>query len=246
MHYLRGMIAFGTAVASETTYRARALPGIRRVAEPDSLLLAPRGQDSLQAAYNRILDEAGPYRELEALVLLHEDVEIVDREFMARLRRRIAEVDVAVVGVVGALGVRSLAWWDAECFGGVAAPALTSAGRIECTGGAPQDVDVVDGLLMALSPWAVRQLRFDEALARDFHGYDVDFCFQARALGRRVVVDELAVVHHATWARRLGEQWVRSAVALKRKWGPNWVPGRGHPDPSGPVEPAPATVESGA
>ena len=118
MHYLRGMIAFGTAVASETTYRARALPGIRRVAEPDSLLLAPRGQDSLQAAYNRILDEAGPYRELEALVLLHEDVEIVDREFMARLRRRIAEVDVAVVGVVGALGVRSLAWWKRSASAG--------------------------------------------------------------------------------------------------------------------------------
>lgn len=231
------MIAFGTAVASESTYRARALPGIRRVAEPDSLLLAPAGHGSLQAAYNRILDEAEDYRNIEALVLLHEDVEIVDSEFLAKLRRRIAEVDVAVVGVIGARGVRSLAWWEAECFGRVEAPALARTGRLECSDRFPQDVDVVDGLLMALSPWAVRQLRFDQAFASDFHGYDVDFCFQARASGRRVVVDDLAVIHHASWARRFGEPWVRSAVALKRKWGANWVPGRGRPGQPGPGPP---------
>ncbi len=220
------MIAFGTAVASEAEYRTQAAPGIRRVAEPDSLILAARGHGSLQAAYNRILDDAGAHRELEALVLLHEDVEIVDRDFMSKLRRRIAEAGVAVIGVVGARGVRSLAWWEGDCFGAVAAPALTRTGRIRFPGGTTQDVDVVDGLLMALSPWAVRHLRFDEAFAQDFHGYDVDFCFQARALGRRVLVDDLAVVHHATWAPRYGDQWVRSAVALKRKWGASWMPGQ--------------------
>ena len=221
------MIEFGTAVASASRYRAVALPGIRRVAEPDSVIAAPTEQGSLQAAYNRILDQAAAHPELEALVLLHEDVEIVDPQFTSKLRRRIAEADVAVVGVVGARGVRSLAWWEGDCFGGVAAPALMSTGRIDFPGGTPQDVDVVDGLLMALSPWAVRHLRFDEAFVDDFHGYDMDFCFQARALGRRVVVDELEVVHHAKWAPRYGEEWVRSAVALKRKWGASWAPGRG-------------------
>jgi len=221
------MIAFGIAVASEAAYRGWALPGIRRVAEPDSLILAQRGHGSLQTAYNRILDEAGGHQELEALVLLHQDVEIVDHEFMSKLRLRIAESNVAVVGVVGARGVRSLAWWEADCFGRVAAPALLRTGRIAFPGGTPQDVDVVDGLLMALSPWAVRRLRFDQMFAQDFHGYDVDFCFQVRALGRRVVVDDLAVVHHAAWAPRYGEQWIRSAVALKRKWGASWAPGRG-------------------
>jgi len=226
MRYRRAMISFGVAVASEATFRAKALPGIDRVAEPDSLILAQRSHDSLQTAYNRILDEAGDHPELEALVLLHEDVEIIDPLFMSKLRRRIAETNVAVLGVIGARGVRSLAWWEADCFGRVGAPALLSTGRIAFPGGTPQDVDVVDGLLMALSPWAVRKLRFDQAFAQDFHGYDVDFCFQVRALGRRVVVDDLAVLHHAAWATRYGEQWVRSAVALKRKWGASWAPGR--------------------
>ena len=220
------MIAFGTALASEAEYRALALPGIRRVAEPESLIVAPDERGSIQVTYNRILDEAGDHPELEALVLLHEDVEIIDPLFMSKLRRRIAETNVAVLGVIGARGVRSLAWWEADCFGRVGAPALLSTGRIAFPGGTPQDVDVVDGLLMALSPWAVRKLRFDQAFAQDFHGYDVDFCFQVRALGRRVVVDDLAVLHHAAWATRYGEQWVRSAVALKRKWGASWAPGR--------------------
>lgn len=222
------MIAFGIAVASRAKFRSRALPGIRRAREADSLVLT-REHGSLQAAYNSILDEAAARPELEALVLLHEDVEIVDPEFVTKLQRRIAEPDVAVVGVVGARGVRSLAWWEGDAFGGVAAPALIRAGRIDFPGGAPQDVDVVDGLLMALSPWAVRELRFDEAFAEDFHGYDVDFCFQARALGRRVIVDDIAVAHYSEWApARYGEAWVRAAVTLKRKWGASWVPGRGN------------------
>lgn len=220
------MIAFGTAVVSETEYRAWAAPGIRHVAEPDSLILAPSGHGAIQTAYNRVLDEVADYDDLEALVLLHEDVEIIDPAFVSKLRRCMAEQDVAVVGVVGARRVRSLAWWEGDCFGAVAAPALNRSGRIRFPGGSTEDVDVVDGLLLALSPWAVRNLRFDEAFAQDFHGYDVDFCFQARARGRRVVVDDIAVVHHATWAPRYGEQWVRAAVALKRKWGASWVPGR--------------------
>ena len=46
-----------------------------------------------------------------------------------------------------------------------------------------------------LSAWAVRNLRFDEALAGR-HGYDVDICMQAAAAGRRVVTADLRVVHH--------------------------------------------------
>ena len=39
---------------------------------------------------------------------------------------------------------------------------------------------------MVLSPWAVRELRFDESLGK-LHGYDFDICMQARAAGKKVV-----------------------------------------------------------
>ena len=84
------MIAFGVAVASEEKLERWALPGIERVVEPDSRLIVRRGFDSIQEPYNEIMDEAGRYADLEALVLLHEDVEITDPRFCAQLRRGFA------------------------------------------------------------------------------------------------------------------------------------------------------------
>ena len=44
------------------------------------------------------------------------------------------------------------------------------------------EVETLDGFVLALSPWAVRSIRFDESLGR-FHGYDLDFCLQVREAG---------------------------------------------------------------
>ena len=45
---------------------------------------------------------------------------------------------------------------------------------------------------MVLSPWAVRELRFDESLGK-LHGYDFDICMQARAAGKKVVTADFRV-----------------------------------------------------
>jgi len=71
---------------------------------------------------------------------------------------------------------------------------------------------------MALSPWAVRELRFDETLAPGFHGYDVDFCMAARARGRRVRVAEIAMAHHAQRGMSDRVGWVAAHVAFACKW----------------------------
>jgi GT2 family glycosyltransferase len=78
------------------------------------------------------------------------------------------------------------------------------------------EVDAVDGILLVLSPWAARELRFDEAFSQVFHGYDVDLCFQARERGRRVIVEQLEVVHHTLDVRSMG--WVQADVLWQRKW----------------------------
>ena len=49
---------------------------------------------------------------------------------------------------------------------------------------APGEVDSIDGFVMVLSLWAVRNLRFDESLGK-LHGYDFDICMQAKAATRR-------------------------------------------------------------
>jgi GT2 family glycosyltransferase len=82
------------------------------------------------------------------------------------------------------------------------------------------DVDALDGLLLVLSPWAVRELRCDTATFTGFHAYDVDLCLQARAAGRRVVAHPFAVFHHATTGKdRLDEGFMAADAALRRKWG---------------------------
>ena len=50
--------------------------------------------------------------DLEALVLVHQDTEIVDADFCDRVRAALADDTVGVVGCVGAVGVRSIAWWE--------------------------------------------------------------------------------------------------------------------------------------
>jgi GT2 family glycosyltransferase len=221
------VIVFGTGVTDEEAYRRWALPSIERVREPDSLVIAKRGAGSLQGAYNEILDEAATKDDLEAVVLLHQDVELVSTRFLARLRHVLSRDEVAVVGTVGARGVRTIAWWEHRVsFGRVGWPEVMPSGVVhgDVTSGV-HAVDVVDGLLLVLSGWAARLLLFDPRFA-PMHGYDVDLCFAARAAGGLVVATDLDVVHHTdgvfkTAASR--RDWVASYYAFHRKWSPDRV-----------------------
>ncbi|HEY3188143.1 MAG TPA: glycosyltransferase [Solirubrobacteraceae bacterium] len=111
------MIAFVSCVGSPETHARRALPGLHRVGEPGSVAGQVTSDRSIFEAYNRALDHFGAFEDLEALVLMHEDVELFDRDFGERVRRALADPQVAVVGAVGAREVESLAWWHGEVAG---------------------------------------------------------------------------------------------------------------------------------
>ena len=49
--------------------------------------------------------------------------------------------------------------------------------------------------MLALSPWVVRNVRFDESLGQ-LHGYDFDFCLQVREAGKKVVTADFQAIHH--------------------------------------------------
>lgn len=207
------MIAFACCVASPSTFAATALPGLRRAMEPDSPFAELSTTTSILEAYNEALDHFAAADGLEALVLLHEDTELFDSAFCATVRRTFADPEVAVVGAIGARGVRSLAWWEGEMCGSV----LETRGAID-HGFDHSDVDAVDGLLLALSPWAVRHLRFDTETFSGFHAYDVDFCFGARAAGKRVVVADLPLMHHTKGGYGDKAAWDAADAAFRAKW----------------------------
>jgi len=224
------MILFGTAVTDLETYDRCAAPGIRLAVEPDSEVVAHQSAGSLFRNYNLLLDQAAAREGLEALVLVHQDAEIVDPDFCAKIRQALSDPEVAIVGCAGAVGVRGIAWWEGAVtwasfshryreLGGGEFPSLSWTNAEEPpsftrTG----EVDSVDGFVMAVSPWAVENLRFDESLGK-LHGYDFDFCMQARAAGKKVVTADFRVVHHHSLELISDpETWIEAHIRVAEKW----------------------------
>src|SRR5205807_2503355 len=106
------MIVFGCSITSPEVYARCAERGLRLVAEPSSEVMANAAAGSLFRSYNLIMETAAAHDDLEALVLVHQDAEIVDPSFCAKLRHALADDEVGVVGCVGAIDVRNIAWWE--------------------------------------------------------------------------------------------------------------------------------------
>ncbi len=223
------MIVFGSAITDSEVYERCAEPGLRLVAEPDSEIIPQPSAGSIFRNYNLIMDQAAGREGLEALVLVHQDAEIIDPDFCATTRAALSDPDVALVGAAGAVGVRSIGWWTGsvtwasfthryEEFGGGEIPALswdmTEMPSYAHTG----EVDSIDGFVMVLSPWAIEQLRFDESLGM-FHGYDFDMCLQVKAAGKKVVSENLRVVHHHS-LDLIGDTngWIEAHIRVAEKW----------------------------
>jgi hypothetical protein len=223
------LIAFGSAVTDPAIYGRCAEPGIHRASEPDSVILAPVGDASIFRNYNVMLDEAAKLDDLEALVLLHQDAELVDDDFCDKARAALSDPDVAIVGCAGAVGVRSIAWWAGsvtwasfthryEEFGGGEIPALSWVPERIPSYARRGEVEAIDGVVMVMSPWVVRELRFDESLGQ-LHGYDFDICLQARAEGKKVVAEDLRVVHHHSLKLLQDvDGWIGAHIRIAEKW----------------------------
>lgn len=208
------MIVYGVCAGPGGKYETIARPSIESFSAPEDETLALFDQTSIFVAYNTILESARERADLEAVVLLHDDVQLDDEYIGRKLRKVFTNDDVAIAGVIGATGVRSLKWWDYAKHGKVTEDRL---GVIDCGGGI-REVDMVDGLLIALSPWAVHNLSFDDRTYRGFHGYDGDVCFAARSLGRKVVVTDVNVIHRTQGGYGSRESFDEADRAFRKKW----------------------------
>ena len=225
----RALIAFGSAVTDPEIYRRYAEKGIELVREPDSQVYANVASGTLFRNYNLLLELAAKRDDLEALVLVHQDAEIADPDFTAKLRQALSDPEVGVVGCVGAIGVRSIAWWEGAVtwgsfihryseLGGGDVPAFAWDNSNLPPTSRLGEVDTVDGFLIGLSPWVVRNVRFDESLGR-LHGYDFDYCLQVREAGRKVVTaDFKAIHHHSLDLVSNPETWVEAHMRIAEKW----------------------------
>jgi hypothetical protein len=223
------MIVFASSITNPALYEEAAGRGIRLASEPDSEVMAQAAAGSIFRSYNLILDMVAERDDLEALVLLHQDAEITDPDFCAKLRRALSDPQVGVVGCVGAIGVRSIAWWEGSVtwasfvhrygeLGGGDLPAFAWNGAALPAYAHTGEVDTVDGFVLGLSPWTVRNIRFDESLGQ-LHGYDFDFCLQVREAGRKVVTEDFKVIHHHSLELVSDpESWIQAHMKVASKW----------------------------
>jgi hypothetical protein len=225
------VIVYGCAVTDADAFSRYAERGILGLTGPGSgaELLAQASAGSIFRNYNLICERVAGRDDIEALVLVHQDAEIVDPDCSEKIRAALTDPEVAIVGCAGAVGVRSIAWWEGavtwasfthryEEMGGGEIPAVSWRAEDTPSYAGTGEVEAVDGFVMALSPWAIRNLRFDESLAGN-HGYDLDLCLQARAAGRKVVTADLRVVHHHSLELLSDpERWIEAHIAVAEKW----------------------------
>lgn len=201
------MIGYGVCVGSWEKLRRNVIP--RTEGRP---LLGLSGQTQLTVAYNTILD-AYRGRDLDAVILLHDDLEVTDPAAEAKFLAALAD-DVALVGVCGGKGDKTLAWWTSETVG----HQMTDSCMLDF-GPRTGDVAFIEGSIMVFSPWAVENLRFDERYP-GFLGYD-DVCLTARAAGRRVVVADVDTHHHSTVgfkSPQIARNWHVAEEIFQEKW----------------------------
>jgi hypothetical protein len=225
------VIVYGCAVTDADAFASYAEPGIQALVEndPASELLAFASVGTIYRNYNLIRERVADRDDLEALVLVHQDAEITDPQCSQKIRASLADPDVAIVGCAGAVGVRSIAWWEGavtwasfthryEEMGGGEIPGVSWRARDTPGYASLGEVDAVDGFVMALSPWTVRNLSFDESLGAR-HGYDLDLCLQARAAHKKVVTADIKVVHHHSLDLIADpERWIEAHIAVAEKW----------------------------
>jgi hypothetical protein len=223
------MIAFGSSITDPPMYERAAGPGIELAKEPDSVILARAAAGSIFRSYNMILDDAAKLDGLEALVLVHQDAQLTQADTCARVRKALADPEVGLAGCVGAVGVRSIAWWDGsvtwasfthryEEYGGGEVPAFGWEGQEKPPYAGLGEVETIDGFVIVCSPWVVQHCRFDESLGK-LHGYDFDFCLTVREAGKKVVTTDLQVIHHHGLDLVSNhDTWVQAHMDIAEKW----------------------------
>ena len=189
------MIAFACVSVDERVFRSAAAPSIEAASESGSLLLRrhrPPGGDGPDRTdlWNELLAEASRRADLEALVLIREDVELEEARLCTRIRALLAaDEEVAVIGSGGP-------------------PGATAA-----------EARTVPGNIVVLSPWAAAGLSHDPRFVDSRDAAAADLCLTARERGKRVLSTPFgAICRSVSESPPARRRRLRAAAELARKW----------------------------
>jgi hypothetical protein len=211
------VIVFGTVSAYPEKLATQCAPGIARSMSGEPYIhyvVKSNGREIFSAYQQLMLVARDMGSECDALVLLHDDLELRDPRLAAKIAAVLAP-DVGIAGLIGSVGAQSLAWWEGTRYGRV----TDDAYGLHDFGGFGCDVDSLDGMMLVLSPWACGRLRLHDIGYEGFHGYADDLCYQARKHGMRSVVADITAHHHSKGGYAGGiETWTAANQNFRKRW----------------------------
>ncbi len=189
------MIYFGTCAPYPGKVPTLSHPGVTRSMGDERFVYMHHESNGREifSAYAAMMKEA-IFGKAECLVLIHDDLEFRDVALAGKLRAAFSDPSVAVVGLIGACNAKGLRWWEGNRKGRV----FDNAHGLHAFPYDDPEVHTLDGMMLALSPWALENLTLDDLGYTGFHGYDMELCSQARKVwGKRVIVADIEAFHHS-------------------------------------------------
>jgi tetratricopeptide (TPR) repeat protein len=172
---------------------------------------------SLAEAFNRILDRV----DADVVILCHDDIEALSPSLHDALAAALDGADL--VGVAGAERVTGPAvLWAGHphVHGRVSYPRGSEgfeAAPLSLRVGILAGMQALDGVFIAMTARAARELRFDAETFDGFHFYDLDFTYRAAQAGFRLAVStELRLLHASEG--NFGDTWLRYAGRFHEKF----------------------------
>jgi tetratricopeptide (TPR) repeat protein len=167
------------------------------IPSPSLQLIGIHDAKGLSEAYNRGIDQADG----EVIIFSHDDIEILNDDFAARMLRHLEVFDA--IGVAGTSKLTGAAvFWSGNPFSQnwmtQRDPATTTYKVcVNQFSMLPVRVQALDGALIAVRADVARRHRFKESIG-GFHFYDLSFSYELHQAGRALaVVSDLRVVHHS-------------------------------------------------
>jgi len=170
---------------------------------------------SLSDGYNRGFAQTSG----DVVIFSHDDIEIISRDFPARLFQHLATHDI--VGVAGTSRLVGANWNSAgwPCVHGCVAHRQRDREGFffHCFGPPPSaPVEAIDGLFIAAKREVCESIPFDAATFDGFHLYDLDFSYRAFLAGFRIAVAwDIPLIHASSG--RLDAAWQKYAQRFLTK-----------------------------
>ena len=180
-------IAFITCVNDEEKYE-ECLLYLRHLRLPGGMTaeyIPMRGAASMAAGYNAAMRSS----DARLKVYLHQDVLVVNKDFVRDIQEIFADGSIGMIGVVGCRSLpASGIWWDGmRCYGRVlhaCEPESVVDSEMQEPEGPYVEVEAADGLLLATQ----YDISWREELFGGWHFYDTSQCMEFARRGKKVVV----------------------------------------------------------